>query len=79
MLVGLIPFILRAHASSCAVRLSASCVEIVDDGVGGSGRSVNGLAGLRERVAAAGGVVDARPLEPNGWRLSVSLTPERVM
>ncbi len=39
-------------------------------------RPGSGLSGLRERVAAAGGVVDAGPLQPNGWRLRVSLIPE---
>ena len=36
---------------------------------------IDGLAGLRERVAAAGGVVDAGPLQPRGWRLQVRLAP----
>jgi two-component system sensor histidine kinase DesK len=75
---GLTNVVRHAHASSCSVRLSPSCVEIVDDGVGGNGASGNGLAGLRERVAAAGGVVDAGPVPPKGWRLRVSLTPEAL-
>jgi two-component system, NarL family, sensor histidine kinase DesK len=77
---GLTNIVRHSHASSCAIRLSASTVEIVDDGVGGTvrgnqARPGNGLKGLRERVAAAGGVVDAGPLEPRGWRLKVSLSP----
>jgi two-component system sensor histidine kinase DesK len=76
---GLTNIVRHSHASSCAVRLGASTVEIVDDGVGGtvSGSAApgSGLRGLRERVAAAGGVVDAGPLEPRGWRLRVSLSP----
>ena len=77
---GLTNIVRHSHASSCAVRLSASVVEIVDDGVGRTGPGSagppgNGLKGLRERVAAAGGVVDAGPLEPRGWRLRVSLSP----
>ncbi len=75
---GLTNVVRHAHASSCSVRLSPCSVEIVDDGVGGNGASGNGLAGLRERVAAAGGVVDAGPAEPKGWRLRVSLAPEAV-
>ena len=77
---GLTNVVRHAHASSCSVRLSSGCVEIVDDGVGGNGRSNpgNGLAGLRERVAAAGGFVDAGPVEPKGWRLRVSLAPEAL-
>jgi two-component system, NarL family, sensor histidine kinase DesK len=77
---GLTNVVRHARASSCSVRLSQACVEIVDDGVGANGGSAsgNGLTGLRERVAAAGGVVDAGPLQPNGWRLRVSLRPEVV-
>jgi two-component system sensor histidine kinase DesK len=75
---GLTNVVRHAHASSCSVRLSPCSVEILDDGVGGNGASGNGLAGLRERVAAAGGVVDAGPAEPKGWRLRVSLAPESV-
>ena len=44
----------------------------------GHPRSGNGLAGLRERVTAAGGVVDAGPGHPKGWRLRVALEPERI-
>ncbi len=72
---GLTNVVRHAHASSCVVQLSASSVEIVDDGVGGSPDAGSGLTGLRERVAAAGGVLDAGPLQPHGWRLRVSLTP----
>jgi two-component system sensor histidine kinase DesK len=68
---GLTNVVRHAHASTCTVRLSASSVEISDDGVGGAAAAGNGLAGLRERVAAAGGVVDAGPAGPRGWRLRV--------
>ena len=73
---GLTNVIRHAHASSCAVRLSRSSVEIVDDGVGVNAAPGIGLSGLRERVAAAGGVLDAGPLQPSGWRLRVSLSPD---
>ncbi|MGB6455384.1 MAG: sensor histidine kinase [Streptosporangiaceae bacterium] len=63
----------HAHATTCAVRLSASGVEITDDGVGSTAPPGNGLSGLRERVTAVGGSVDAGPLQPSGWRLRVSL------
>ena len=72
---GLTNVVRHARASSCAVHLSAGAIEIVDDGVGGAAATGNGLEGLRERVAALGGIVDAGPLEPRGWRLRVSLTP----
>jgi two-component system, NarL family, sensor histidine kinase DesK len=74
---GLTNVVRHAHASSCAVRLASSSVEIVDDGVGPAPAATpgSGLRGLRERVAAAGGVVEAGPVQPRGWRLRVSLAP----
>jgi two-component system, NarL family, sensor histidine kinase DesK len=72
---GLTNIVRHARASSCTVRLSPSAVEIVDDGVGSASRPGNGLSGLRERVTAAGGIVDAGPLPSKGWRLRVSLAP----
>jgi two-component system, NarL family, sensor histidine kinase DesK len=76
---GLTNVVRHAHASRCSVRLSGSAVEIVDDGVGGAAPASagNGLAGLRERVAAAGGVVESGPVQPKGWRLRVALAPAR--
>jgi two-component system sensor histidine kinase DesK len=75
---GLTNVVRHARASSCAVRLSRSAVEVVDDGIGtptaeGDAPPGNGLSGLRERVAAAGGRVDAGPLEAGGWALRVTL------
>jgi len=72
---GLTNVVRHARASSCAIRVSPDAIEIVDDGVGGATANGNGLEGLRERVAALGGVLDAGPLEPKGWRLRVSLGP----
>jgi two-component system, NarL family, sensor histidine kinase DesK len=73
---GLTNVVRHARASSCSVLLSASSIEIVDDGLGGNGAAGSGLVGLRERVAAAGGVLDAGPLQPSGWRLRVSVSPD---
>jgi two-component system, NarL family, sensor histidine kinase DesK len=78
---GLTNVVRHARARSCAVRLSRSAIEIVDDGIGeptpSSGVAAgNGLSGLRERVAAAGGSVDAGPLQAGGWALRVTLAPE---
>jgi two-component system sensor histidine kinase DesK len=70
---GLTNVVRHAHASTCTVRLSPYRVEITDDGVGAPATAGNGLRGLRERVDAAGGSMDAGPLEPSGWRLQVSL------
>jgi two-component system sensor histidine kinase DesK len=75
---GLTNVVRHAHASSCAIRVSATSVEIVDDGIGGSNPAGNGLSGLRERVTAAGGSVDAGPLDTGGWRLAVTLAPAQV-
>jgi len=63
----------HAHATRCTVTLSASRVEIRDDGVGGPGGRGHGLAGLRERAAALGGSVQAGPAGPRGWQLCVRL------
>ena len=75
---GLTNVVRHAHASSCVVRVSATSVEIVDNGIGGSNSAGNGLSGLRERVTTAGGSVDAGPLDTGGWRLAVNLAPARV-
>ncbi|WP_206786269.1 sensor histidine kinase [Amycolatopsis sp. MtRt-6] len=63
----------HARATRCAVTLSESAVEVVDDGVGGTATGGSGLDGLRERVAAAGGSLSAGPLRPRGWRLQVTV------
>jgi two-component system, NarL family, sensor histidine kinase DesK len=68
---GLTNVIRHARARSCQVRVSASCVEIIDDGQGSAAAPGNGLSGLRERAAAVGGGVDAGPVQPAGWRLRV--------
>ena len=70
----------HANASTCTVTLTSSEMEIRDDGGGGSVSngpvsSGNGLTGLRERVEAAGGSLEAGPLRPRGWRLRVALGP----
>ena len=69
---GLTNVVRHARASRCTVTLAAAAVEVRDDGVGGAATWGSGLAGLRERVAVAGGAVDAGPLNPRGWRLRVS-------
>lgn len=70
---GLTNVVRHSRASTCSVRLSPRSVEILDDGVGGRAGPGNGLAGLAERVASAGGVIEAGPAGPAGWRLSVRL------
>jgi two-component system sensor histidine kinase DesK len=70
---GLTNVVRHSHARSCIVRVSPSSVEIVDDGIGATGGRGNGLSGLAERVVAAGGVIEAGPALPQGWRLAVRL------
>jgi len=72
---GLTNIVRHSHATACAVRLSASAIEITDNGVGVTAPAGNGLNGLRERVTAAGGSIEAGPARPSGWRLRVSLLP----
>ncbi len=70
---GITNVVRHARATRCTVTLSAAEVEIVDDGVGGAAAPGNGLTGLRERVAAAGGEVEQGPVGPRGWRLRVTI------
>lgn len=71
---GITNIVRHSHARSCAIRLSLAEIEITDDGVGGAAPPGSGLTGLRERVAAAGGTLDAGPLKPAGWRVRVCLS-----
>jgi two-component system sensor histidine kinase DesK len=70
---GLTNVVRHSHASACRVTISSLSVEIADDGVGTTGSAGNGLTGLTERVAAAGGILEAGPTQPRGWRLAVHL------
>ncbi|MFJ7275616.1 sensor histidine kinase [Kitasatospora sp. NPDC098663] len=87
---GLTNVVRHARADRCTVTVTGSSVEIRDDGTGADGRTGGtggtggtgegsgvgkGLRGLRERVAAAGGTVEAGPLSPRGWRLLVTVPP----
>jgi two-component system sensor histidine kinase DesK len=71
---GLTNTVRHARATRCTVSLGSDWVEIVDDGRGaGAGAGGNGLSGLRERVHAAGGTVQAGAAAPGGWRLRVDV------
>lgn len=86
---GVTNVVRHAHATVCTVRLGAGSVELFDDGIGRGGArrdsigpdggggedgaAGNGLRGLGERVALAGGRVQAGPREPHGWRLYVTV------
>ena len=68
---GVTNVVRHARAGRCTVELTASSVEVRDDGVGGPAGAGSGLDGLRARVTAAGGVLTAGPVEPRGWSLRV--------
>ncbi|GAB2851482.1 sensor histidine kinase [Lentzea nigeriaca] len=68
---GVTNVVRHARAGRCTVELTASTVEVRDDGVGGPAGAGSGLDGLRARVAAAGGVLTAGPAQPRGWSLRV--------
>jgi two-component system sensor histidine kinase DesK len=72
---GITNVVRHSGAARCRVRLSASGVLVEDDGVGlaSGGRSGNGLAGIRERVGAAGGTVSIGPSDLGGFRLAVEV------
>ena len=71
---GITNVLRHSRAHHCEVSLEASnsgfTVAIVDDGVGGvASAGGSGLHGLRERVGAAGGHLEAGPGERGGFRL----------
>lgn len=79
---------IRKHTvagTTARVRLghSAECVEveITDDGrpvPAGPERAGHGIAGMRERVAVYGGVLDAGPLQGGGWRVHARFEPAQL-
>jgi len=62
----------HSRAALCTVTIGPRWIEIVDDGRGGPGGMGNGLSGLRERLAAAGGSLQVSP-SLRGWRLRAQL------
>lgn len=65
----------HSHATTCAVRWTSDSLTVVDDGRGmGTKNAGNGLTGLRERVAHAGGEVTLGPgPDGDGTTLEVRL------
>ena len=69
------------HAGATRVRVSVAReprevrLEVLDDGVGGSGAggSGNGVRGMRERAAALDGTLESGPAEGGGWRVLACL------
>ncbi len=75
---GVTNVVRHSGASTCSVRLSTTGVEVLDDGQGCPGDPTttgdslgNGLAGLRERAARAGGQLEVGPRPEGGFRLAV--------
>ncbi len=68
----------HSRARSCEFRLArvdgTVCLAVSDDGVGpAAGTTGNGLAGLAERVAGAGGTFDSGAAPGRGFRLAARL------
>ncbi len=70
----------RRHAAPCTVTVTLGgsadvlTVEVADDGAGPSTRGLSphgghGIAGMRERVEAVGGTLEAGPDDAAGWRV----------
>ncbi|MDI2036894.1 sensor histidine kinase [Paenarthrobacter nitroguajacolicus] len=71
---GVTNVVRHSGAARCRVRLTASAVLVEDDGVGPGPRGTGtGLAGIRERVATAGGTVSLGASDLGGFRLAVDV------
>jgi len=62
----------HARARSVVIELGPRGIAVTDDGEGCSGSEGNGLRGMRERVAGAGGTVEISGSAP-GTRIEVAL------
>lgn len=62
----------HARAGSVVIELGPRGISVTDDGAGVSGPEGNGLRGMRERVAGAGGSLDVTAAAP-GTRVEVAL------
>ncbi|MBB5785694.1 sensor histidine kinase [Jiangella mangrovi] len=67
----------HSHAQYCRVTVTADRIEIWNDGVSGAAHEgspvSSGLVGLRERVASAGGTLQAGPDGRGGWTVSAMM------
>lgn len=62
----------HAHATRCTIAVSATSVEIDDNGAASPAEVGNGLRGLCERAHGVGASFEAGPTHPRGWRLRVA-------
>ena len=62
----------HARAQSVVIELGPRGISVTDDGEGCTGAEGNGLRGMRERVAGAGGTLQVTPAAP-GTRVEVTL------
>jgi two-component system, NarL family, sensor histidine kinase DesK len=69
---GVTNVVRHSRAHTCTIAIGPDWLEIADDGRGAPADPGNGLTGLRERVAAAGGTVRAGAGD-GGWRLRVEM------
>ncbi|GLZ78971.1 histidine kinase [Actinorhabdospora filicis] len=71
---GVTNVIRHSHAGRCAVTVSHGRLDVRDNGRGRPAPQGNGLTGLRERVEAIGGVLEAGPAPGGGYTLTVRTT-----
>lgn len=62
----------HAHASQCRFTFTPTSMAVEDDGDGTSGREGNGIRGMRERIAAAGGALSVGASELGGTKVEVT-------
>lgn len=62
----------HAHASKCRFTFTPTSMAIEDDGDGTNWREGNGIRGMRERVAAAGGALSIGISELGGTKVEVT-------
>jgi two-component system sensor histidine kinase DesK len=75
---GITNAIRHSGASRVTVHLTPTSVEVLDDGVGSPADTPPGLSGLTERLAAAGGWIDAGPTPTGGYRLRAEVAPAKL-
>jgi two-component system sensor histidine kinase DesK len=75
---GVTNVVRHSGAKRCAIQLSATQIEVLDDGKGptpGGGASGHGLMGLKERANQAGASVQVGQAPGGGFRLAVKVGP----